>query len=137
MKNRTRDEELMIEYLLGQLSEEEQVQIEQRFLKDPAYLEQLQALEAELNDDYVRGQLGALDQERWAQRFSTSAEWRRRIAFAKTLSNAENDLSTMTAAQPKVHVASVRSQTPMLIWGLAAASVAVIVVGSWLVLENS
>ena len=137
MKNRTRDEEFMIEYLLGGLSEEEQVQIEQRFLKDPAYLEQLQALEAELNDDYVRGELGALDQERFAQRFSTSAEWRRRIAFAKTLSSAENDRSTMTAAQPKVHAATVRSQRPMLIWGLAAASLAVIVVGSWLVLENS
>ena len=64
MKNRTHDEELMIEYLMGGLSEQEQAGIEERFLKDPAYLEQLQALEAELNDDFVREELGARDQER-------------------------------------------------------------------------
>src|SRR5712691_6045547 len=106
MKNRTREEELMVEYLLGGLSEEEQVEIEQRFLKDPAYFEQLQALEAELNDDYVRGELGARDQERWAHRFSTSAEWRRRVAFAGILLSADDHLSTVTTAQTKVRAAA-------------------------------
>jgi len=137
MKNRTQDEELMIKYLLGDLSEEEQVEIEQRFLKDPAYLEQLQALEAELNDEYVRGELGARDQERWAHRFSTSGEWRRRVDFARTLLSAGEHLSTMTAAQPKVRAASLRLQKPVLIWGLATAFLVVIVASSWLVLENS
>jgi hypothetical protein len=137
MKNRTHDDELMIKYLLGDLSEEEQVEIEQRFLKDPAYLEQLQALEAELNDEYVRGELGARDQERWAQRFSTSGEWRGRVDFARTLLSAGEHLPTMTTSQPKVRAASLRLQKPVLIWGLATAFLVVIVASSWLVLENS
>src|SRR6185503_10959255 len=131
MKKRT-DEESMTEYLLGSLSGEEQVEIEQRFLKDPQYLERMQALEAELNDEYVRGELGVRDQERWAQRFSTSAEWRRRVAFAKTLLRAEDHLSTVNTAEPKVFPASVRLR-PVLVWGVAAASLVVIIAGSWLV----
>src|SRR6476660_1818447 len=124
MKKRTHDEELMIEYLLGGLSGEEQAEIEERFLKDPAYLEQLQALESELNDDYVRGELGARDQERWAQRFSTSAEWRRRVEFARTLLSAEDHLSTVSTAQPKV-TPSVRLRKPVFSWAVAAACLVV------------
>ena len=137
MKNRTHDEELMIEYLMGGLSEQEQAGIEERFLKDPAYLEQLQALEAELNDDFVREELGARDQERWARRVSTSAEWQRRVAFAKTLLSAEDHLSTTPATQPKVRPAPVRLKRPALVWAAAAAFLVLIVAGSWLVFENS
>src|SRR5438477_10094479 len=107
MKNKTDDEELMIKYLLGDLSEDDQLQVEERFLRDPAYLEQLQALEAELNDDYARGELTEREQKQFAQRSSASPEWRRRVEFARALMSSDDYSSPSVTAPVEDRLASV------------------------------
>ena len=146
MKNKTDDEELMSKYLLGDLSEDDRLQVEERFLRDPAYLEQLQALEAELNDDYVRGELTEREREQFAQRSSASPEWRRRVGFAKALITGDES-ATATTAPAKVSPAppprwrsllpQLRLPKPALTWALAAAFLVMSAAGSWLVLETS
>ena len=52
-----RSDTWQVKYLLGQLTEEEQVQIEDRAFTDRDYLSSLEGTEADLVDAYVRGEL--------------------------------------------------------------------------------
>ena len=57
MKQKTQQEDLMIRYLLGDVTEEEQSHIEEQFLTNNQYFEQLCSVEDALIDDYVQGVL--------------------------------------------------------------------------------
>src|SRR5437870_3724313 len=85
MKNRTEDEALMTRYLLGQLSEDEQKQIEESFFTDDSYYEQLLARENELAYDYAQGGLSAVERELFEKRFMRSDEGRHRVQLAEVL----------------------------------------------------
>ena len=47
----------MTRYLTGAATEEQCVEVEERFLRDAEYLKQVRALECEIIDDYVRGEM--------------------------------------------------------------------------------
>ena len=79
------NETLIARYLLGELPEEQQVQIEDRAFSDKEYLATITAVENDLIDEYVRGELSATDQQRFENRFLASAERRKRVEFAKAL----------------------------------------------------
>jgi len=79
------NEKLISQYLLGELPEEQQVQIEDRAFSDKEYLAMITAVENDLIDEYVRGELSATDQQRFESRFLASAERRKRVEFAKAL----------------------------------------------------
>jgi len=79
------NEKLISQYLLGELPEEQQVQIEDRAFSDKEYLATITAVENDLIDEYVRGELSATDQQRFENRFLASAERRKRVEFAKAL----------------------------------------------------
>jgi hypothetical protein len=79
------NERMMIRYLLGDLSEQEQVQLEERYFTDDDCFQQLLALEDELIDDYVRGELAAGDRKLFEQRFLASPERRQKVEFAQAL----------------------------------------------------
>jgi len=53
--NEPSNEVLIVRYLLGDLSEQEQVDIEDRAFSDAPYLQNILAVEADLIDEYVRG----------------------------------------------------------------------------------
>ena len=57
MKTDCVNEELMIQYLLGELSEQDCLDFEQATFENDQLFEELLAVEAELTDDYVRGLL--------------------------------------------------------------------------------
>ena len=79
------DEKLISQYLLGELTEEQQVEIEDRAFSDKDYLASITAVEDDLIDEYVRGELSPTDRERFETRFLASAERRKRVQFAKAL----------------------------------------------------
>ena len=79
------NEKLISQYLLGELPEEQQVAIEDRAFSDKEYLATITAVENDLIDEYVRGELSANDQQRFESRFLVSAERRKRVEFAKAL----------------------------------------------------
>lgn len=78
-------EKLISRYLLGDLPEEQQVEIEDRAFSDKDYLASIIAVENDLIDEYVRGELSAADRQLFESRFLASAERRKRVAFAKAL----------------------------------------------------
>ena len=78
-------EALLVRYLLGDLPDQQQAEIEDRAFSDPEYLRNIQAVESDLIDEYVRGGLSKADRRHFEQRFSASAERRRKIEFARAL----------------------------------------------------
>ena len=82
MKRSTPDEERLIGYLLGQLSPEEQAGIEERYLSDPEFHQELRAAERELIDRYVRGEV---QREPFERQFLSSPSRRQRVEFARAL----------------------------------------------------
>jgi len=82
------NEKLISQYLLGELPEEQQVEIEDRAFSDKDYLATITTVENDLIDEYVRGELSPSDRQRFESRFLASAERRKRVEFAKALRTA-------------------------------------------------
>jgi hypothetical protein len=72
-------------YLLGNLEEEEQDRIEQRYFTDPELLALVEATEDDLIDAYVRGELSAADRARFESHFLRSRRRRERVKTAEAL----------------------------------------------------
>jgi anti-sigma factor RsiW len=85
MKVDSTSEAILIRYLLGDLPEEQQVEIEERAFRDQGYLKTMQAVETDLIDEYVRDGLPERDRIRFEARFLASEERRRKVGFAKAL----------------------------------------------------
>jgi anti-sigma factor RsiW len=78
-------EKQMVQYLLGQLSDEEQAELERLYLTDDALFEQLLAIEDELRDTYARGELSSADRQAFEQRLLIHPRQKEKQKFARTL----------------------------------------------------
>jgi hypothetical protein len=72
-------------YLLGRLSEQEEADLEGRYLSDDGLFEELLAVEADLRDAYERGELSRADRQAFEQRLLASSRHREKQAFARAL----------------------------------------------------
>src|ERR1041385_1821731 len=137
------DEVLLHDYLLGTLSEEEQVRVEDRALAEPAYLSLLEAVEADLIDDYVRGELPVADRRGFERRFLASPQRRTKVEFARTLARvaAESKASQPVALDRpsawQALVNLVRGWNPALQFAAGAAVLIWVAGAAWLVVQNS
>ena len=82
---------VMMRYLLGDVSDEERVQLEERYFVDDGVFEQLSALEDELIDDYIRGELAESQRKQFELHFLTSVERRQKLAFAESFAQYLSD----------------------------------------------
>jgi hypothetical protein len=85
MRDDAFSEALIVWYLLGDLPEEMQSAIEDRAFQDRQYLQRILAAEADLIDEYARGELSDCARRQFESRFLASAERRRKVEFAKAL----------------------------------------------------
>jgi hypothetical protein len=79
------NDERMIAYLLGELTEAESILIEEEYLTDDEALAQLMAIEAELYDAYARNALSPERSRRFENKFLTTPEQRNRLEFSYAL----------------------------------------------------
>src|SRR5437588_10968059 len=98
MNQLSREEELMVRYLLGDLPEDAQVQIEQHFLSDDNFFELLSAAEDELRYDYALGHLSARERELFEKRFVQSPQDRAGVDFASALMTK---LAALESSEPR------------------------------------
>ncbi len=75
----------MVRYLLGDLTEEEQVQIEELFFTDNQYFEQLRSVEDALIDDYAQGILTEYERGKVEGLLLSSPRQAREIEFVRDL----------------------------------------------------
>src|SRR5690348_6306008 len=96
------DELLLVKYLLGKLTEEEQVRVEDRAFADREYMSALDAAEADVIDAYVSGDLSQGDRRAFELRFLTSPQRRSKIEFARALVRATAEEACVASRAPKL-----------------------------------
>lgn len=136
-------EKLIAQYLLGELPEEQQVEIEDRAFQDKEYLAAITAVENDLIDEYVRNELSETERRRFESRFLASAERRKRVAFAKALAGVAIEAPVVEKARGAVAVTSwrealeafVRGLNPVARFALGAAMLLLLIGGAWLITE--
>ena len=139
------DEKLIAQYLLGELPEEQQVEIEDRAFSDKDYLASITAVENDLIDEYVRGELSAAARQRFETRFLASAERRKRVEFARALRTVVSE-SAAPERKPIRDVpkwswrdslyAFLSGLNPAARLAFVAAAILLIVVAAWLFIET-
>ena len=143
MRTERVDEVLLVNYLLGRLSEEEQVQVEDRAFADAEYLGALEGAEADLIDSYVRGELSQTERRQFESRFLTSSQRRSKVEHARALARvaAESKASQsvvpqrLSAWQGLVNL--MRGWNPALQFAAGMAVLVCIAGVSWLTMQNT
>src|SRR5262245_6158847 len=139
MRPQRSNEAWQVKYLLGNLTDEEQVEVEDRAFADADYLRALEATEADLIDSYVRGQLSQADRRGFEFRFLTSPERRRKVEFARALATigSESQHEEPRAAGWSFFPGAFWEWTRVVQFASAAAALICIAGGAWLVSENA
>ena len=78
-------EKRMAQYLLGQLSEQEQAELEERYLADDGCFEVFLAVEDDLRDAYVRDELSKPDRDAFEQQLLSAPYHQQKQEFAQAL----------------------------------------------------
>src|SRR5215831_4083290 len=136
------DEALLQKYLLGDLSEQEQVVVEDRAFAEPGYLEALEGVEADLIDAYVRGELSQTGRRQFERRFLTSPQRRNKVEFARTLATvaAESKPVSFRVLERQSVWQALRSlfqaSHPALRFAAGFAAVVVVAGASWIAIQN-
>jgi hypothetical protein len=140
-------ENTLMRFLLGQASEEERSQIEQRFLGDGDYYEQLLIVEDELRCAYANGSLTAADREQFEKRFMPFPDERPRVELARDMLSELSGV--IVESTPELQVNKERHgpwtrlgplfsfKIPVVGSATAAAALFLVVAGLWLLLETS
>jgi len=129
------DPETVRKYLLGELTDDQQQNFEQRLLSEDELTQELEVITEELVDEYLAKQLPPGESEWFEQHYLASPEGKRSQSFAATfhryVSNNPTESKKISWAE---RLAAFWNRQAMPAQALAAMAVVVIVVGIfWLV----
>ncbi|MDQ3257528.1 MAG: zf-HC2 domain-containing protein [Acidobacteriota bacterium] len=124
------NEEMMVRYLLGELSEEEQSRLEDEYFARDDFFEQLLVIEDDLIDAYVRGELSANRRAQFEKHFLSLPQRRERVGFASELLRpvAQTSASTHPATVNERTLSWWQSMFPLPRFSLAVAAVLLVAV---------
>jgi hypothetical protein len=141
-----KSEKLITQYLLGELTEEQQVEIEDRAFSDQQFMASITAVENDLIDEYVREEMSASDRRRFESRFLASESRRKRVEFARALAHLLNETRVTERETRKVSAAPIswrealaaffNGLNPVSKIALAAATLLVLLGGAWLITQT-
>jgi hypothetical protein len=148
-----KEERLMTRYLTGAATEEQCVEVEERFLRDAEYLKQLRALECEIIDDYARGDMPAPERRSFERRALASPQGRERVARARKLHAQLDQIAAEVRAAAEERAtgpliagsreslwkklrARIFAPTPVLGYAMVAAALFIAFGGLWLLREE-
>jgi hypothetical protein len=148
-----KEEQLMTRYLTGAATEEQCVEVEERFLRDAEYLKQLRALECEIIDDYARGEMAAPVRRSFERRALASPQRREQVARARKLQAQLDQMAAEVRAAPGESAtapliagpreslweklrARLFAPAPVLRYGMAAVALLIAFGGLWLLREE-
>ena len=136
----------IVQYLLGELSEEARVQFEERYFSDDRVFEELLAVETELIDSFVKGELPEPRHKRFQSFYLNSPERRERVEMAKCLMQCIAEEQAVSESFARVNAKPESMWRSLCDWFAAgpaamrivyaAATVAVLVFGSVMLIEN-
>jgi len=116
-------ENLIRRYLLGELAEADQAALEQELLIDRGKFDRVWAVENELVDSYVRGEMSRADRERFEAHYLASPLHRERVAIAESfLTNIDQGVGETVEVREKEPLVPwsdrIPLRSPRLIFGL-------------------
>src|SRR6185503_19950791 len=76
---------ILVQYLLGELPEEQQQQIEQRAFADDEFYRRITEVEVDLRCAYAQGTLTLAQKKLFEKRFLIFADERKRVALARDM----------------------------------------------------
>jgi hypothetical protein len=135
-------ERQVVEFLLGDLSDESRSRIEERFFADDRFYEQLLAIQEELADDYLHNNLSQHERARFEENFLKSPRRRQRVEFARAFSRALTNSEDRFVVMPATKVRWFESlrfffTPPVRLPAVASAVVlGLLVCAGWLLVEN-
>jgi hypothetical protein len=141
------------QYLLGSLPEAETETFDELSITDDKFAEALSAVEKDLIDAYVQGELTGTELERFESHYLVSPLRRDKVRFAQAFqdfakSNAGTRAAEIIAAAPAKSVperkragwlaalSAFNGRRLALSWGLAIAVLVLVAAGGWLAFEN-
>jgi hypothetical protein len=130
---------LLIKYLLGKLTEQEQILVEDRAFADRNYLDALEAAETDLIDAYAHNELSQTDRRVFEWRFLTSTQRRSKVEFARALASigAESEVRESPNTGWRSFISVFRGWTPAFQLAAGMAALMCITGSAWLVFENA
>lgn len=130
-------------YLMGDLSEQEQEQVEKQLISQDDYFEELLIAEEELADDYVGGHLPAAESAKFRRRFLSVPELRQEVAFANALrlhaaEYARHAAHRSREERPPPLLARLTAffRRPAVGFALASALLLVVCAAAWMAAQN-
>lgn len=125
-------------YLLGEFSEVDRADIEDRYLSEADFFDELLVAEDELIDDYVRGGLSRKDQELFEQNFMCTAARQERVKSSRALMKFADTHAASTSVSFWQRLGSIfRLESPSMRLVLATGFMMLIVGGPLLVIQMS
>ena len=134
----TETDKLIKRFLLGQLSDEQRVAVEERLFKEDAFYGEVLAVQEELADDYVSGDLSPSERAQVNNFFLKSPRRQKRLEFATTLSQA----LVQPAPRVVIPVRTAWHERPLsffrggFAFATAAAAVLLMILTGWLWMQN-
>jgi hypothetical protein len=104
------DDQVLVRYLLGSLPEEEAERLDELSIADDAFVWHLSAVENDLVDAYVRGELSGPDLAQFRQSYLSSPNRLQKVDFAEALRSF--DAKSARAAAQAAPTKAVPSSTP-------------------------
>ena len=137
-------EQNLTRYLLGELSEAEQVALEQNYFSNPETFAAVTRVESELVDNYVRGRLSPQVRQQFEQFYLAHPARRERVKFAEALATRLDQIGApgTVSEQPagsepwwqKLFVL-LRVSRPVPAFSIALVSLLLIIGSVWLFIE--
>ncbi len=132
--------ELLIRYFLGELSEGEQTRLEEEYFANPQLFAELRSRRDDLLDSYARGELSPAERQRVEEFARTSPRMCERIEFAHSLRQVVDSRAPAEAKQTQRSIPRRRSLLELLRSYrqpiFAAAILVFIIAGSWFVIRS-
>lgn len=138
MKLVTEKDEMMRRYLLDEISDEERNSIEEKFLADDEFFDELDALEDELYFDYKQGNLSATDKTAFEKKFLATNADRQKADFTEAFLQAATEISAEKTAPSfwKSIAAFFDFSNASMRLGTAAASILLLFLVGFLIFNN-
>src|SRR6185312_11291078 len=143
------EDEQIVRYLLGALSEQETERLDQLSIADDEFAQHLSTVEDDLVDAYANGELTGETLERFEATYSRSSSRRERVRFARAIAALNSPLpvavatSSVVASGASKQQRHIRSSWHLLPskfwvpqWGVAAVALLLIVAAGFLLREN-
>jgi hypothetical protein len=129
-----RDDQLLIRYLVGSLSEDETERLDELSIADDRFAADLHGVEHDLVDAYVRGALVGDTLRRFEVHYLSSPAGQAKVAFARALQRyPKRGGSALEGHAGTTWPGAARG---ILQWSLAAAAMAFLAIAGYLLSEN-